>query len=287
MSPDETALVPFDVRAIDFYGDAVEGVLVRVGGAAQIYVPIRPICDFLGLTWSGQFERIRRDEVLAEMIRGVRVTRTPQEGGEQEMLCLPLEYLPGWLFGISAARVREDLRERIILYKRECYRRLWEAFKPEILAVGETDITAPPRSGAELAYEIATAVQHLARQQMEIEARLTRASQWAKTVDVRLGEVDAHVGEVDARLSALEIQVSPQQPISEAQAADLALAVKTVASALEQRGARNGYQRVYGELYRRYEVTSYKSLPRSSIAAVMDWLKAWHADLTAGDGAPA
>src|SRR5207249_11590734 len=53
----------------------------------------------------------------------------------------------------------------------------------------------------------------------------------------------------------LELQVTPQEPITEDQAAELVLAVKTVAHALVARGITNGYQRVYGELYRRHGIT--------------------------------
>src|SRR5690349_4822191 len=109
----EQTLNPIEVRTVEFYGDEITGALVRAGDEAQVYVPIRPICDYLGLAWSGQFERIKRDEVLSEAIKGVRVTRTPQEGGTQEMLCLPLELLPGFLFGVNAARVKDALKEKI------------------------------------------------------------------------------------------------------------------------------------------------------------------------------
>ncbi len=68
-----TALTPIEVRTVEFYGDEIIGALVRTGDEAQVYVPIRPLCDYLGLAWSGQFERIKRDEVLSEAIKGVRV----------------------------------------------------------------------------------------------------------------------------------------------------------------------------------------------------------------------
>src|SRR5262245_52302041 len=249
----EQALTPIEVRTVEFYGDEIAGALVRVGDEAQVYVPVRPICDYLGLSWSGQRERIMRDEVLAEAVRGVRVTRTPQEGGAQEMLCLPLELLPGFLFGVNAARVKAELREKIIRYRRECYRYLWDAFKHDILPASELAPHTGGRSGAELAYEIATAVQHLARQQMEIEQRLggriDTMARWAKRTDERITTLELRLAEDD-------------EQISEAQAADLALAVKTVANALAQQGATNSYGQVYGQLYRTFAITSYKSLPR-------------------------
>src|SRR5215475_8175533 len=111
----EQTLTPIEVRTVEFYGDEITGALVRAGDEAQVYVPIRPICDYLGLAWSGQFERIKRDEVLADAIRSVRVTRT--ERGEREVVCLPLDMLPGFLFGVNAARVKAELREKIIRYR--------------------------------------------------------------------------------------------------------------------------------------------------------------------------
>jgi hypothetical protein len=47
------ALVPIEVCTVEFYGDEITGALVRVGDQPTIYVPIRPICDYLGLAWSG------------------------------------------------------------------------------------------------------------------------------------------------------------------------------------------------------------------------------------------
>lgn len=81
-----------------------------------VYVPVRPLVEYMGLSWSGQWERINRDAVLSEMVQGVRVTRTPEEGGSQIMFCLPLDYINGFLFGINANRVKPELRDRIITY---------------------------------------------------------------------------------------------------------------------------------------------------------------------------
>ena len=45
------------------------------------------------------------------------------------MARLPVKFLPGWLFGISASRVEEDLREKLIRCQRESCYVLWEAFQ--------------------------------------------------------------------------------------------------------------------------------------------------------------
>lgn len=277
MTDSSRALVPIDERTIDFYGDEIAGVIIEEGGERRIYVPVRPICDYLGLSWSGQRERMMRDEVLAESVRFVRVTRTNSKGGDPELLCLPLDYLPGWMFGVSANRVKPELKERITLYKRECYRRLWDAFKHEILPA-TTDLTpAPPAaSGAQLAYELATAVQNLAREQMDMEQRLggriDRMAHWAKGVVTRLDDLDVRLGD-------LELHVGPAVAISEQQAAEVALAVKNVGRALSERGTKPGYSQVYGEMYRRYGISSYKNLPQDKYEEVLAWLRNWHEEV--------
>src|SRR5215212_3663712 len=136
MASDETAdretmgIVPVREQVVDFYGDTLVAVLAA---DETIYVPLRPICKFLGLTWPGQFERLKNNPVLSETLRLVPVQRTTATGGVPDVLALPLKFLPGWLFGIQASRVKPALRDKILRYQRECYDVLWEAFKADIL----------------------------------------------------------------------------------------------------------------------------------------------------------
>lgn len=59
----------------------------------------------MGLSYWGQWERIKRDAVLSEIVPGVCLTRTPREGGAQVMLCLSLNYINGFLFGMNAKAI--------------------------------------------------------------------------------------------------------------------------------------------------------------------------------------
>jgi hypothetical protein len=282
MADAQQTIIPIEKREVDFYGDMLIGVLIQKANdlEPEIYIPVRPICGYLGLAWTGQLQRMKRDEVLNEALAFVRITRTNSatgsSRGDPDVQCLPLRLLPGWLFGISADRVKPEVREKIIRYRRECYQILWNAFRHDIMSPVEVTPARTGQSGAQIAYEIATAVQHLAQQQMEQEQRLAaiedsqqRARSWARSVNTRL--------------NSLEIQLTPAANISQEQAGDLALAVKNVGNALERQGdgKGNGYQRVYGELYRRYSISSYKSLPREKFDEVMTWLKQWFDDISA------
>lgn len=97
--------------------------------SGRILVVMKPICDALCLDWQAQHKLITADPVLNSVIS---VTETTGADGKQyEMVCLPLDYLNGWLFKINANRYKgDDRRETIIRYQRECYRVLADHFLP-------------------------------------------------------------------------------------------------------------------------------------------------------------
>ena len=47
-----------------------------------------------------------------------------EDGKKREMICLPIEYLNGWLFGIDINRCKPEIRGTLIKYKKECYQAL-------------------------------------------------------------------------------------------------------------------------------------------------------------------
>lgn len=87
----------------------------------KYYTAMKPICENIGLDWASQYSRIKRDEILSQ---GVVIITTPSNGGDQQMICLPIEYLNGWLFGIDIKRCKPEIRETLIKYKKECYQAL-------------------------------------------------------------------------------------------------------------------------------------------------------------------
>lgn len=272
------ALVPSEERAIDFYGDSITALLVPGDPESEVYIPLRPVCDYLGLSWSGQYERIKRDPVLAEALQFVRVTRTNSAGGDPTSLCLPLEFLPGWLFGISVARVRPEMQDKIMRYRRECFRVLWRAFQGDALSAlrgSEASALAPPGGATALAHirALGLAVAQMAEQQLVAEQRLT-------THDGRLDRAAAVIKAVQGRLDALEERLAPADFITEAQAAELTMLVRAMAQALTAHDpTRNHYQGVFAELYRRFQVTSYKLVRQEQFPAVVAFLQEWQASL--------
>jgi hypothetical protein len=268
-----TALVPVQQRQVDFYGDEIVAVVVDEGEQSQVYVPLRPIVEYLGLNWSGQFQRVKGDEVLADVIRSVWITQT--EAGGRTLLCLPLEYLSGWLFGIEARRVKAELKEKIIRYRRECYRTLAQAFQADALAAAER-MRAPSDPDAPMSLsqirEMGLAIASMAEQQIALDTRV-------QTIDARLDRASIVVRDLDRRIRDVERHTGVWATITEAQAAELAMAVKAVGQRLMATGQREGYAKVYSELYRRYRISGYKNLPAARYDECLAWLHGWYREL--------
>ena len=111
-------------HSVDFHGDRL--VVIQQDGIE--YTPAKPVCDRFGIDWEGQRQRIARDEVLDSATCMIKA-QIPGDDQRRDHVCLPLDYLNGWLFGVDVGRIRPELRERMILYKRECYRVLAQAFR--------------------------------------------------------------------------------------------------------------------------------------------------------------
>jgi len=269
----DMALRPVREQSVDFQGDGIPVAQADDGG---LYVALRPITDHLGLAFGSQRLRVLRDRILAPRTRTLLMTAA--DGRQRDLLCIPLDLLPGYLFGITTGRVRPELVDKLDRYRADCFRVLWQAFKggadttdARSIATGTEMDSAP--SGAALALEIATAVQHLARQQLEMEQRLADV---AGTQTVMADYVRGFIIETNHRLTALERATATEATITEVQAAEVSLAVKAVGQALQAAGNREGYAQVYSALYRRYRVSAYKSLPARSYEEVMDWLHRWY-----------
>ena len=133
------------IVTVNFRGDQLYGFEDDDG----VFVALKPIVRALGLDWSAQLKRVKRDPVLVE---GMAMMATPYGlGGDQEAVCLKIDLVNGWLFGIDSTRIKDQaVREKVILYQRECYGVLFKHFykgaRPvqEPLVIEDHEETASP-----------------------------------------------------------------------------------------------------------------------------------------------
>ena len=119
----DKALTVVEQKDVLFYEDMITAVRASNG---RVYVPIKPICDTLGIDWASQYQRINRDEVL--IAEKLTIVVTTMDGRQRPAVCLPLDFVSGFLFTVSAQRVKPELKDRLVRYQRECYKVLSQAF---------------------------------------------------------------------------------------------------------------------------------------------------------------
>lgn len=271
---DSKALIPLEQKTVVFYDDEITAVLVEMEGQRQIFVPIRPICDFLGVSWQGQNRRINDDVVLSEAAMSINITLMDIEPGSRrpkssQMLCLPLELINGFLFGINPKRVKPEITEKLIRYQRECYRILADAFLETSLADDWTTTSPEARATLLQIREMGQAIMQMAEEQLRLTERLDKAA-------IIVGQHGKRLTVLEQRITPLERQLSPREAITDEQAADIAEKVKAIAMTLtEQDSSKNHFQAIFSELHRRYRVSSYKNIRQSQYQAVLDFLDEW------------
>jgi len=255
------ALLPVEQKTIDFYGDDLTAVRAN---DSRIYAGLTQMCSALGLDAQGQRRRIERHIVLSKGLKGVDNLSTP--GGTQSSYVLRADLIPLWLSGIRVTAVKEEIRPKLERFQEEAAAVLWEAFQ-------EGRLTADTRfeelldqdTDAVQAYKMAMAIVKLARQQILLEGRL--------------GDTELRLDDVEERLTTIEEQLSGADVVTEAQASQISQAVKAVALALGKETGRNEFGACYGELYRKFGITSYKLMPQRKFEEAMKFLTEWHQSL--------
>lgn len=111
------------IVTVNFRGDELYGFENDDG----VFVALKPIVESMGMNWSGQEQRVKRDPILSE---GICLMHTPfGPGGGQDCLCLKMELVNGWLFTIDSSRIKDEaVREKVVLYQRECHGVLFRHF---------------------------------------------------------------------------------------------------------------------------------------------------------------
>ena len=104
----------------------VHNVAIMAGNDAKKLVPIKPICEALGIDYASQFTKIKNDEDLSSTVVLSTIVATDRK--EREMVCLPMEFIFGWLFTINPKNVKPEAQEAVRTYRMQCYHVLYEYF---------------------------------------------------------------------------------------------------------------------------------------------------------------
>lgn len=108
-------LIPVEQKLVNFNGAEIMVIKTEDG---KLNAGIRWMCDGLGLTEGqrkGQMVKIQEDAVLS---KGGRKIILPTSGGNQEVLCLELSFLPLWLAKINSNIIdNPEVQNRLVDYQ--------------------------------------------------------------------------------------------------------------------------------------------------------------------------
>jgi len=269
MADKSTALVPSIVREVLFEGDVL--FVAMVGNIP--YVALRPIAEFLGLEWSAQFRRVQRDDVLAEEAQLVAMAAA--DGRQREMFSIPLECLPGWLFGITSSKAaKPEYAPKIKLYRKKCFRVLWQTVQTDLLPYVESTIVEAELQSTSLAaaqYDELLGVTNLVREHLEI---LTGAVvPMNEKVDYMVRLLETLVGRQEmAETKIAQIDQRTQRLTPEH--------TRAVAEFVEQMVHRTAkapvpldHYKIYGRLKHHFRTNSYKEVADERFDEVMTYLR--------------
>lgn len=111
--------------------------IVTVDRDDEILVPIKPICEALGIDVDAQRNKLNADDFFNSVT--AIITATGADGKSYEMFALPLRYVYGWLATINPGKVAPEAREAVSRYRRECYEVLYNHFTASMTHTIETN----------------------------------------------------------------------------------------------------------------------------------------------------
>ena len=94
-------------------------VYTRIKGV--YWIGLKSICEALKVNYNRQFQNLQTDPILAPVFAKQQM-QVPGDNQKREYVCLPEEYIYGWIFSL-----RSDSPE-LLEYKRECYHLLYQHF---------------------------------------------------------------------------------------------------------------------------------------------------------------
>lgn len=100
--------------------------IVVVNNEEQL-IPIKPICELLGIDRKRQQDKIKEHPILSS--KYCLSKKTGRDGKLYDMSCLPEKFVPFWILNICPKNVKKDVRDSLIKYQSECYNLIFEYFK--------------------------------------------------------------------------------------------------------------------------------------------------------------
>ncbi len=235
-----------------FYGSTFAIILAD---NRKLYIPLRSVCTALGIDFASQRKRILRDPAIDDALVNIPLETPYQDGTRvQDVACLWLNRLPYWLGTLDASRIKPDLQESVIHFKREFADVAWAAFRSEILPadmLAELDVTLPPA-------------------EQEYHRLMDDAAALRQSIQLHSEQLE----QISTRLSGLEARLVGTDFINSAQQRRYLEMVGILGEELKKKKVGN-QAIVHNQIKREFKVPSYQLIPEADFSRVVQFLAGW------------
>lgn len=232
--------VPERYTRFDFAGGELIAVFRPEEGMA---IPVRLVCERLGLDLGSQSKRLRKHPVLRQ---GLRKDRVPIGERMQEIVVILHKYIPFWLATIDPNQIGAAHRDALILYQTD----LVDVLASLYLRQSGQGGSPQQRQLAQLADEI----RMLLAAQRAHEDRLSSAEERLSLVEVVVDDLRQYV------------------PVTPAQAEYLLRSLKRIGARYERRHRRAIYDLLIARFKAELGVQRYDALPASAYEQALAWI---------------
>lgn len=176
------------------------------------YVPLKPVCEIIGLPWNSQLERTKAHSVLGRRLQELSVPSGRHRDYKQ--VCIPLAKFDFWLATINADRfANEAVKDRLVQFQEKCADVLYAHFRKGAQSVegniGRTTTVQPDIFDTSVAQinDLRTLLAERDGKINELEARAAKLNEENAELHRQLGammerQVPTNVVEQERRLVA-------------------------------------------------------------------------------------
>jgi hypothetical protein len=251
-----------------FEGDHL--VVVHLEGEG-LAVPVREICQALGLDVDTQAAQIRDHEVLS---RGLRMVRVRYGDRMRSLTAILHKYIPFWMATISPGLVGEAVRPKLIRYQLELVEVLAALYGGNLAPVTPTDPDSPT---AALQQQFLTALQEVRLAREALVAAQERFLTDVQRQETRLTSVeqivDSQLTTLGGQIARLESQIAGHTTITGPQQETLKRAIQRIAARYQQKTGQKIYDRLFSQFCMDLGTPRYDGLPAGRYPDALDWLR--------------
>lgn len=232
----------------EFYGEIF---VAHFASNRQFYIKLADVCNGMGLAIEGQRRRIREDEGISDKLVMIKTDTIYKDTlRKREVDFLNIRALPYWLGTIDAKRVRPEIYEKVVRFKRSFAETVWQVYRSDLM---------PPEVLAEIdVYE--------GSERVEVGQALDQIRGVSKRLD-----------RLEGRMTAIEARMNAEAIINTRQQWQIKTMLEAVGEALyENKGGKMPKTQCHGlvqnDFKQQFQLPVYSLLPESKMEEAVNYL---------------